>query len=154
VTLALAAPSGGRSPGGPGSLGSPSRAFTRQAGRFALIGSAGTGAALALYALLGLWMDPLVAIAAAWLLTTLTTNGFQRHFAFSVTDPARAPLDHTVALISSLVSLVASSAVLAPLTTASPAQQLTALTAVSSVVGAARFLAVRWWLGPASPRLC
>jgi hypothetical protein len=91
-------------------------------------------------------MNPLVANAAAWLFTTLATNGLQRYFAFGVTDPARAPLDHTVGLISSLASLLASSAVLAPLANADPVQMLTALIAVNSVVGAARFFALRWWL--------
>lgn len=138
----------GGHPGDRSAVATPVRALTRQAGLFAVIGSAGTATGLALFALLGQWMNPLVANAAAWLLTTLTTNGLQRQFAFGVTDPTRAPKDHAVALTSSLVALLATTTALAPLTNADSAQQLTTLIAVNSVVGAARFLVVRWWLGP------
>ena len=134
----------------PGVSPTPLRAFARQAGRFAVIGSTGTGITVLLFALFGQWMDPLVANAAAWLVTTLIINELQRHFAFGVTDPTRAPLDHTVALLSSLVSLLATSVALSALTNANPAQQLTSLIAVNAVVGAARFLAIRWWLRPSS----
>jgi len=151
VTVALAQPviGDGTSTGSEG-IGAPLRAFTRQAGRFAIIGSTGTGVALGLYTLLGLWVDPLVANTGAWLVTTLTTNSLQRHFAFGITDPARAPLDHVVALTFSLLALLASFAALAALTNANPAQQSIALIAVNFVVGAARFVAVRWWLRPSS----
>jgi putative flippase GtrA len=145
MTLTLAEPTGGRSPGGGGSGGAPTRAFIRQAVRFALIGSAGTGAGLALYSLFGLWMNPVIANAAAWLITTFAINGLQRHYAFGITDPTRAAVDQTVTLIFSFASLLVSSAVVAPLTDAEPGQTLTALIAVNSVVGAARFFAVRCW---------
>lgn len=131
-----------------GATRAPLRAITQQAGRFAAIGSTGTGIALGLYALLGLWVEPLVANAAAWLVTTLAINSLQRLYAFGITDPTRAPLDHLVALTSSLVALLASTAAVAFLTSANSAQQFTALIAVNSTVGAARFVAVRWWLRP------
>lgn len=57
-------------------------------------------------------MNPLFANAAARLGTTVATKGFQRHYAFGVTDPVRAPMDHAVALISSLACLLVNSAVL------------------------------------------
>lgn len=125
----------------------PAASLTRQGSRFTVIGSAGTGLQLGLYALLAAVIGAQIASAVSWLLSTVVTNRFHRALTFDVHEHAHSGSDQTVAFVTSLAGLGITSIVLAQLADASGLAGLLAILAVNVVVGAGRFFGLRWWLG-------
>lgn len=124
-----------------------SASLTRQGSRFTIIGSAGTGLQLGLYAVLAAVIGAQIASAVSWLLSTLVTNRFHRALTFQVHEHEHSGSDQTVAFMTSLAGLGLTSIVLADLADASGLAGLIAILAVNIAVGAGRFFGLRWWLG-------
>ena len=125
----------------------PPASLTRQGSRFTVVGSAGTGLQLGLYAVLVALIGAQIASAVSWLLSTLVTNRVHRALTFQVHDHEHSGSDQTVAFITSLAGLGLTSIVLADLADASGLAGLIAILAVNIAVGAGRFFGLRWWLG-------
>ena len=126
---------------------SPASSVVRQGSRFTLVGSAGTGLQLGLYALLATVVGPQVASATSWLVSTVLTNRVHRALTFQVHSAERSRTDSTAAFLTSLVGLGVTAIVLARLTDADGFAGLVAIVAVNITVGAGRFFGLRWWLG-------
>lgn len=124
-----------------------SASLTRQGSRFTIIGSAGTGLQLGLYAVLAAVIGAQIASAVSWLLSTLVTNRFHRALTFQVHEHAHSGSDQTVAFITSLAGLGLTSIVLADLADADGLAGLVAILVVNIAVGAGRFFGLRWFLG-------
>lgn len=124
-----------------------SASLTRQGSRFTIIGSAGTGLQLGLYAVLAAVIGAQIASAVSWLLSTLVTNRFHRALTFQVHEHEHSGSDQTVAFVTSLAGLGLTSIVLADLSDADGLAGLIAILAVNIAVGAGRFFGLRWWLG-------
>lgn len=131
----------------------PSASLTRQGSRFTIIGSAGTGLQLGLYAVLAALTGAQIASAVSWLLSTLVTNRFHRALTFQVHAHEHSGSDQTVAFITSLAGLGLTSIVLADLADADGLAGLIAILAVNIAVGAGRFFGLRWWLGSSGRQL-
>ena len=142
---ALAAGSDDAAPVPAGSIGG-------QGLRFALVGSAGTGLQLAMYAFASGVLGAQVASVAAWLVSTLVTNAAHRALTFGVRGGDRNRADQFVAFLTCAVGLLITSLVLAQLSDADGASGVIAILAVNSVVGAARFGGMRWWLSASGQR--
>lgn len=125
----------------------PTSSLTRQGSRFTVIGSAGTGLQLGLYAVLAAVVGAQIASAISWLLSTLVTNRFHRALTFQIHEHEHNGSDQTVAFVTSLAGLGITSLVLAGLADADGLAGLVAILAVNSAVGAGRFFGMRWWLG-------
>jgi putative flippase GtrA len=125
----------------------PGASLTRQGSRFTMVGSAGTGLQLGLYAVLAAVIGAQIASAISWLLSTLVTNRVHRALTFQVHEHAHSRSDQTVAFMTSLAGLGLTSIVLADLADASGLAGLIAILAVNIAVGAGRFFGLRWWLG-------
>ena len=125
----------------------PAASLTRQGSRFTVIGSAGTGLQLGLYAALAAVIGAQIASALAWLLSTLVTNRFHRALTFEVHEHAHSGSDQTVAFVTSLAGLGITSIVLAQLADAGGLAGVLAILAVNTAVGAGRFFGLRWWMG-------
>ena len=125
----------------------PTASLTKQGSRFTVIGSAGTGLQLGLYALLATVVGAQIASAVSWLLSTLVTNKLHRALTFNVHAHEHNGSDQTVAFATSLTGLGITSIVLAQLPDASGPAGLIAILAVNIAVGAGRFFGLRWWLG-------
>ncbi len=138
------APSAQVSPASP--AGAPNASVTRQGSRFTLVGSAGTGLQLGLYAALSVFLGAQLASAASWLLSTVVTNRLHRAISFDVHGADRIRTDQLVAFLTSLFGLGITSIVLAGLSNAVGLAGLAAIVAVNTVVGAGRFFGLRWWL--------
>ena len=112
--------------------------------RFAAVGTAATGAQLTLYAFLTGSVGPQLANVLAWLISTLVANAAHRRYTFQLSGRA-SEADHLVGALSSLAALGLSSVALMLLDEPSGLDGVVALVAVNAVVGAARFVALRWW---------
>jgi putative flippase GtrA len=130
-----------------------SASLTRQGSRFTVIGSAGTGLQLGLYAVLAAFIGAQIASAVSWLLSTLVTNRVHRALTFEVHEHAHSGSDQTVAFVTSLAGLGITSIVLAELADASGLAGLIAILAVNTAVGAGRFFGLRWWMGESGRQL-
>jgi putative flippase GtrA len=130
----------------------PSGTIGGQGIRFALVGSAGTGLQLGLYAFSAGFLGAQVASVAAWLLSTLVTNAAHRALTFGVRGGERNRADQFVAFLTCLVGLLITSVVLAQVPDADGTSGIVAILAVNTVVGAARFGGMRWWLSPSGQR--
>jgi len=80
----------------------------------------------------------------AWLVCTLAANAAHRRYTFQLAGRA-TEADHLVGALSSLAALGLSSLALMLLDEPGGLEGIVALVAVSAVVGAARFGALRWW---------
>ncbi len=129
------------------SAAAPAASLTRQGSRFTVIGSAGTGLQLGLYAVLAAVIGAQFASAVSWFLSTVVTNRFHRALTFQVHEHEHSGSDQTVAFVTSLAGLGITSVVLAQLADASGLAGLVAILAVNTAVGAGRFFGMRWWLG-------
>lgn len=125
----------------------PAASLTRQGSRFTVIGSAGTGLQLGLYAVFAAFVGAQIASAVSWLLSTVVTNRFHRALTFQVRAHDHSGSDQTAAFLTSLAGLGITSVVLAQLADADSLAGLTAILSVNTVVGAGRFFGMRWWLG-------
>jgi putative flippase GtrA len=123
-----------------------SASLTRQGSRFTVVGSAGTGLQLGLYAVLVALIGAQIASAVSWLLSTLVTNRVHRALTFGVHQHEHSRSDQTVAFMTSLAGLGLTSIVLADLADASGLAGLIAILVVNIAVGAGRFFGLRWWL--------
>ncbi len=121
--------------------------------RFFLIGSTGTALQLGLYALSATLVGVQVAAVASWLVSTLATNAAHRAFTFGVRGNQRNRTDQIAAFITCLVGLVVTSAVLDEVPEAAWITGVAAILVVNTVVGAARFVGMRWWLGDSGRRV-
>ena len=121
--------------------------------RFFLVGSAGTGLQLGLYAASAVFIGAQIASVASWLMSTLATNATHRAVTFGVRGSNRNSADQVAAFITCLVGLVITSVVLAELPNATGLAGVIAILAVNTVVGAGRFFGMRWWLGDSGRRL-
>jgi len=148
MTLAIPAPTRTEqvaTPVNSGSLGG-------QGVRFTAIGSAGTVLQLGLYAATSAFLGAQVASVASWLISTLVTNAAHRAVTFGVRGAARNRSDQIAAFVTCLVGLLITSIVLAELPDATGTSGVIAILAVNTVVGAARFVGMRWWLSPSGRR--
>jgi putative flippase GtrA len=121
--------------------------------RFFLVGSAGTGLQLGLYAASAVFIGAQVASIASWLMSTLATNATHRAVTFGVRGSVRNSADQAAAFITCLFGLLVTSVVLAELPDATGLAGVIAILAVNTVVGAGRFFGMRWWLGDSGRRL-
>jgi putative flippase GtrA len=117
-----------------------------QGARFTVIGSAGTALRLAVFAAISELTGAQVASVISWLLSTLVTNAAHRSLTFGVHGAQHNRSDQLVAFTTSLVGLAISAIVLARLNDADGTAGLIAILAVNTLVGAARFAGLRWWL--------
>jgi putative flippase GtrA len=117
-----------------------------------MVGSAGTALQLGLFATTSVVLGAQIASIAAWLISTVVTNGAHRALTFGVHGSLRNRSDQVAAFLTSVVGLAVTSAVLAQLTDATGTSGLVAILAVNVVVGAARFVGMRWWLGESGHR--
>jgi len=152
-----------------GAVARSGRGLTGQGLRFAVVGSLATVLQLGLYAFLSGSIGAQLANISAWLISTMVaTAGHQRYTFGSViglgvrrapeqagrtsggwrTRPAggSGESDQLVGMLTSLTGLGLSSVVLAVLDQPAGLIGTIALVAVNTVVGAMRFLALRWWL--------
>lgn len=125
----------------------------RQGSRFTIVGSAGTGLQLGLYAVLVTVIGAQIASALSWLASTVVTNRVHRALTFEVHEHEHNGSDQTVAFVTSLAGLGITSIVLAQLADADGLAGVLAILAVNSAVGAGRFFGLRWWLGGAGRHL-
>ena len=132
---------------GESAVAAPVASLTRQGSRFTVIGSAGTGLQLGLYAVLAAVVGAQIASAVSWLLSTLVTNRVHRALTFEVREHEHSRSDQTVAFVTSLAGLGITSIVLAQLADAGGLAGVLAILAVNTAVGAGRFFGLRWWLG-------
>ncbi len=130
----------------------PSGSISGQGARFLAVGSAGTILQLGLYAAGADLLGAQIASVAAWLISTLVTNAAHRAVTFGVRGAERNRADQLVALLTCIVGLLITSLVLAELPDADGISGVIAILAVNTVVGAARFVGMRWWLGGAGQR--
>lgn len=131
----------------------PTASLKRQGSRFTIIGSAGTGLQLGLYAVLGAVLGAQIASALSWLASTLVINRVHRALTFEVHEHEHSGSDQTAAFVTSLAGLGITSIVLAQLADASGLAGVLAILAVNTAVGAGRFFGLRWWLGGSGRRL-
>lgn len=134
------------------SVSGPSGTIGGQGLRFTLVGSAGTGLQLGLYAFAAGFLGAQMASVIAWLLSTLLTNAAHRALTFGVRGGERNSVDQFAAFMTCLVGLSITSVVLAELPDADGMSGVIAILAVNTVVGAARFVGMRWWLSPSGQR--
>lgn len=120
--------------------------------RFFLVGSAGTVLQLGLYAATATFIGPQVASIASWLVSTVVTNAAHRALTFGVRGAQRNRTDQLAAFLTCLVGLLITSLVLAELPDADGISGVIAILAVNTVVGAARFVGMRWWLSTSGQR--
>lgn len=118
---------------------------TGQGVRFTLVGSLGTVTQLALFAFLSDGLGAQVANVIAWLVSTVIANAAHHHFTFRVRGEA-AESDHGFGMATSIAALGLSSLLLALLAQPDGLAGTVVLVAVNTVVGALRFVALRWWL--------
>jgi len=111
------------------------------------VGSAGTALQLVLYAATSVVLGAQIASIAAWLISTVVTNAAHRALTFRVRGSLRNRSDQVAAFLTCVVGLAITSAVLAQLPDPTGTSGLFAILAVNVVVGAARFVGMRWWLG-------
>ncbi len=137
----------------PEAAASEAGSIRRQGIKFFLVGSAGTGLQLGLYAASAVLIGAQIASIASWLMSTLATNATHRALTFGVRGPARNSADQAAAFITCLVGLLVTSLVLAELPNATGLSGVIAILVVNTVVGAGRFFGMRWWLGDAGRRL-
>ena len=130
-----------------------SNSISGQGLRFFLIGSAGTALQLGLFAGSSWVVGAQVASVASWLISTLVTNAAHRAVTFGVRGAERNRSDQVAAFLTCLVGLLITSLVLAELPDADGISDLVAILAVNTVVGAARFGGMRWWLSGSGRRL-
>jgi len=129
-----------------------SGSITGQGARFTAVGSAGTLLQLGLFAASSDLLGAQIASIASWLLSTLATNAAHRALTFGVRGAERNRSDQVVAFLTCVVGLLITSVVLAQLPDADGVSGLIAILAVNTVVGAARFVGMRWWLSEAGGR--
>ncbi|SDO93702.1 Putative flippase GtrA (transmembrane translocase of bactoprenol-linked glucose) [Nakamurella panacisegetis] len=120
--------------------------------KFVLIGSAGTLVQLGLYGSAADLIGAQIASALAWLISTLVTNAAHRAVTFGVRGHTRNRADQVVAFLTCLVGLLITSLVLTRISDADGPSGIMAILVVNSVVGAARFGGMRWWLSAAGQR--
>jgi putative flippase GtrA len=149
ISMARSTRTDERAPAAPAEAGS----IRGQGIKFFLVGSAGTGLQLGLYAASAVLIGAQVASIASWLMSTLATNATHRAVTFGVRASARRSADQAAAFITCLVGLLVTSLVLAELPNATGLSGVIAILAVNTVVGAGRFFGMRWWLGDAGRRL-
>jgi putative flippase GtrA len=121
--------------------------------RFFLIGSSGTALQLGLYAATAALIGAQVASVASWLISTLVTNAAHRAFTFGVRGNERNRSDQIAAFVTCVVGLLVTSVVLAELPNATGVAGVIAILAVNTVVGAGRFVGMRWWLSDSGRRV-
>ena len=129
----------------------PMDGVTGQGLRFAAVGTAATGAQLALYAFGSGPLGPQLANVCAWIVSTLLANAAHQRYTFRVEGRAR-DADHLVGMVTSLAGLALASAALFVLDEPAGVDGTVALVAVNAVVGVARYLALRWWWSGRSAR--
>lgn len=120
--------------------------------RFAGVGSAGTILQLGLYAATATFIGAQVASIASWLVSTLVTNATHRAVTFGVHGTRRNRSDQLVAFLTCVVGLLITSLVLSELSDADGLSGVIAILAVNTIVGAARFVGMRWWLSASGQR--
>lgn len=127
--------------------GTPS--IGRQGVRFTVIGSAGTGVQLGLYAVISAVIGAQLASIASWFLSTLLTNAAHRAVTFDVHGSGGKRSDQIAAFLTCVVALGLTSFALTRLSDPDGVAGLIAIIAVNTFVGAGRFAGMRWWLGEA-----
>lgn len=125
----------------------------RQGTRFFLIGSAGTGLQLGLYAASALLLGAQIASIFSWLISTTVTNATHRALTFDVHGTSRNRSDQVAAFATCLIGLAITSVVLAEVPNAAGLTGVVAILVVNTVVGAGRFVGMRWWLGGSGRRI-
>ena len=111
--------------------------------RFSAAGVLGTLAYVGLYMLFDLWLPVLAGNALAWLITTVATNEAQRRWAFGVRHGHTA--DVVIGLITSGATLVVTTVAVGVLHDTDVSGAISAIIAINTAAGIARFLTVRWW---------
>ncbi|RIJ67020.1 GtrA family protein [Nakamurella silvestris] len=117
----------------------------RQLGRFILVGGGATVAQLGIFVAFALVLSDQWANGLSWVLSTVGANIVHRGFTFGVHDAEGARRDLLLSTGFSALGLLASWVALAQFTTENTVLALVVLVGVNVVVGAARFLALRWW---------
>ena len=123
------------------------RAVGAQGIRFAVVGSTMTVVQLALYAFLAGSVGDQAANLLSWFVVTVATTAAHRRFTFRLPGFG-SERDHLVGLGTSVGGLLASALVLAILTASGSSDlvQTLGIAGASAVVGAGRFLVLRWWV--------
>jgi len=113
--------------------------------RFAIVGSLATVLQLGLYAFLSGSIGAQLANVCAWLVSTMVATAGHQRYTFQ-TRGGGAESDQAVGLLTSLAGLGLSSIVLTVLAQPAGLSGTIALVGVNTVVGALRFVVLRWWL--------
>lgn len=116
-----------------------------QFARFGVVGGGSSVLQMAAYAFLADSIGSQPANVVSWLASTLLATELHRRFSF------RGPLsgaegDHVVGVVTSLAALLLGAATLAALGDPSETAGVLALMAVNVLVGALRFVVLRWWM--------
>ena len=113
--------------------------------RFGLVGGAASVVQLGLYAFLAVSVGSLLANVVSWLVSTIIATEAHRRYSFRT--PGAGPTgDHTVGMVTSLLTLLLSTVALAALENPVGVSGVLALVAVNGIVGVLRFVALRWWM--------
>lgn len=121
--------------------------FIAQAACYLAVGSSAMVLYLGAYAALALAVPAVAANVLAWTLSTIVGNSAHRKITFGVSGRDSAAADAAIGMATSVLGLLLSTAAVTVASSASSAMQVVALLAGSSIGGASRFLAMRWWLG-------
>lgn len=125
--------------------------WARQLARFGVVGGGAGVLQLATYSFLAEGIGSPLANIVAWLVSTLAATELHRRFSFAGARSGTES-DHVIGIVTSLVTLLLSAAVLAGLDNPSGTAGLLALLVVNGVVGGMRFVVLRWWMVGRSPR--
>lgn len=123
----------------------PTRQAWRQLWRFAAVGGGATVVQLGIFVVFAMFLTDQWANGLSWVLSTVGANVVHRGFTFGVHESKGAQRDLLLSTGFSAIGLLVSSLALAQLTTQNTVLALLLLVAVNIIVGAARFLVMRWW---------
>jgi len=126
----------------------PVRTAWRQLGKFILVGGGATVVQLGIFVAFAMVISDQWANGLSWVLSTVGANLVHRGFTFGVHEAKGAQRDLLLSTGFSAIGLLVSWIALAQLTTENTVLALLVLVVVNIVVGAARFLALRWWFSP------
>jgi putative flippase GtrA len=113
--------------------------------RFGLVGGAASVVQLGLYTFLADSVGSQLANVLSWLVSTMVATEAHRRYSFR-TPGTGSTGDHTVGVVTSLLTLLLSTVALAALENPVGVAGVLALVAVNGIVGVLRFVTLRWWL--------